>query len=293
MRDVLGTFLSLTNATDADLRRMSWEDVVAGDPVPVESFTELTDAIAKLSFSNPQFNLLFRGQRCDHKTHRKKLGEVTSLLPAAYRSHSEESLNHVRCHLPIWESELITELDKMRCGRPKHSRILLKDIANFRESLWAILQHYGCATPLLDVTHSLQVACSFATHDYEKDVSSTTGYVYVLGMPSIYGMISFSGHEGIVIVKLQSACPPESKRPHYQEGYLVGSVHHTPDPRRFRFRDLALRLIGKFVIRDSDAFWKGTQYKRLPKEILMPDCDKDEMAKRFEKIKKRVISRRP
>jgi hypothetical protein len=286
MRDVMGSFYSFRNATDDELMEMSWEEVVAGEPVPVCNFIELTDAVAKLSFGNPQFNLVFRGQRCDHKTHRRKLGKVTSLLPSSYRSSDEASLDH----LPAWEKELVNELAEMRKGRPKHSRTLVTDIGNFRETLWAILQHYGCATPLLDVTQSLQVASSFATHDYEKDAPSSEGYVYVLGMPSIYGMISFSGHEGIVIVKLQSVCPPEAKRPHYQEGYLVGSVPHTPDPSRFSYRDLALRLIGKFRIPDSDVFWRGLNYRKLPKDILMPREEEDEMTRRFQSVRNRVSS---
>ena len=40
---------------------------------------------------------------------------------------------------------------------------------DFDEVTWAVLQHYGCETPLLDITQSLHVALCFATYDYHNE----------------------------------------------------------------------------------------------------------------------------
>jgi hypothetical protein len=50
----------------------------------------------------------------------------------------------------------------------------------YPEIAWSLLQHYEiCDTPLLDLTHSLHVSCSFAFDSNEGE----TGIIYVLGMP--------------------------------------------------------------------------------------------------------------
>jgi len=62
---------------------------------------------------------------------------------------------------------------------------------------WAILQHYGvCDTPLVDLTHSLRVAASFAHLEFLKAKSKNKrrkyGYVMALAMPYPVGSISYS-----------------------------------------------------------------------------------------------------
>jgi hypothetical protein len=50
-----------------------------------------------------------------------------------------------------------------------------------------MLQHYEvCPTPLLDVTHSLRVAASFAT----EDATDNHAVLYVIAVPQISGAIT-------------------------------------------------------------------------------------------------------
>jgi hypothetical protein len=98
------------------------------------------------------------------------------------------------------------------------------------------------------------VACTFAQHDAKKH-----GFVYVLGLPQLSGAVTASSENGIHIVRLLSACPPNALRPHYQEGFLLCEYPvPTRDAReayqRYEF-DWARRLIGKFRIPAGKSFW--------------------------------------
>ena len=104
----------------------------------------------------------------------------------------------------------------------------------------------------------------------------------MLGLPNINGHISLFPHEGMVMVKLQAACPPEAKRPHYQQGFLVGSIPSDPKPYSYHFRNLVLRLVAKFRIPESCSFWKAG-YSCLPREVLTPT---DEVGEVVQEIKK-------
>ncbi len=280
MNDNMGRIFSFL---DSDQIARTKHDNVAEHPgCEVRRFVQLTDAVAELNFHNPNLNLYFRGQTTDHKMERRrKRGKTrlqTTLLPGAYRKHispdkaaSKEFLTSV---LPKMTGDLMTELERLPSWKRRHHRLLVKGMQHFDETQWAILQHYDCPTPLLDVTQSLQVACWFATHEYPMGVSSEDGYVYVLGLPNIHGHISFFPCDGIVMVKLQSACPPEAKRPHYQQGYLVGSTPHDPQPYTYPCRDVALRLVAKFRIAEPETFWNDVGNRRLSKDVLYPEDDK-------------------
>jgi hypothetical protein len=79
---------------------------------------------------------------------------------------------------------------------------------------WSILQHYEvCRTPLLDVTHSLRIAASFAS-----DGAGDEAFIFVLGVPNLSGAVTASAEAGLQIVRLSSVCPPAAVRPHIQEG---------------------------------------------------------------------------
>ncbi len=138
---------------------------------------------------------------------------------------------------------------------------------------WAILQHYEiCPTPLLDVTHSLHVAASFAF----AGISGTTGesHLYVLGLPQISGSVTVVSDQSLQIVRLSSVCPPTTLRPYFQEGYLIGTfpVLDSLDEKMLYRRsevDCANRLIAKFRLKRS-RFWTGG-FKQLPNDALYPD----------------------
>src|SRR5206468_364868 len=94
----------------------------------------------------------------------------------------------------------------------------VKRLKRHRVLRWAILQHYEvCLTPLLDVTHSLRIAASFASINMPDKV-----YLFVLGVPNLSGAVTASAESGLQIIRLSSVCPPSAVRPHIQEGYLLG-----------------------------------------------------------------------
>jgi hypothetical protein len=144
---------------------------------------------------------------------------------------------------------------------------------------YSILQHYEvCKTPLLDVTQSLKAACSFAILDNKDNV----GYIYVLGIPYMTGRISVDSEEYITNVRLLSIGCSLSKRPFFQEGYLVQTEFTTDSDIKKGELDFNRRLIAIYKFNNNEKFW-GLE-KPIRKEILYPEQDK--MKNICEKIKK-------
>jgi hypothetical protein len=222
------------------------------NPVDVQSYLELATKIAELQYRNRDYVLLFRGQSKDHKNFQHN----TTLKPSLFRDSLvlNPSADTLR--------ERFKDLDKAE-------RILV-DYYSQRESLgkkwverhqivrWAILQHYEvCPTPLLDVTHSLRIAASFATTDGAQEA-----FIFVLGVPNLSGAITASAEAGIQIVRLSSVCPPSALRPHIQEGYLLGeypqmvgfSQKGTLPALRNRFRT---PISGQISIQSADLLEDG------------------------------------
>ncbi len=139
-------------------------------------------------------------------------------------------------------------------------------LRKFEEIRWSILQHYGvCGTPLLDVTHSLRVAASFALNSGRKG-----GYVYIYALPHPQGTITYSTDEELLNVSLLGACPSDALRPHFQEGYLVGTF-----PARVKKKhpalDFGLRLVAKIEIPKKN-FW-DKDFHEIPEDALYPVGD--------------------
>ena len=282
MKDTMPEIRTFVGPNNCEVR--SHKEVAEAAPVPVATFAELIERIATLSFLNPHVNLFYRGQKNNYaKDNSPGVNVTTSLLPSVYRQPTGSGENDEMLRKKKYFKEVLPERTKKLKGwlrklGNKHKRAGFgrgpyKDVEIFSESLWAILQHYECPTPLLDVTGSLHVACSFATYDYEQEDARKEGFVYVLGLPSITSHVSYLAYDGIVMVKLQAACPPEAKRPHYQQGYLVGSLPHSPKPHTYGARDLALRLVAKFHIKDAVRFWQPDGLTALPKKLMMPEND--------------------
>ena len=81
-------------------------------------------------------------------------------------------------------------------------RLRQADIYHNEFVRWAILQHYEvCSTPLLDVTHSLQSALSFAIGD-----GASEGYLFVLALPHLTGPISVSIGSKTIAIDLTQTC---------------------------------------------------------------------------------------
>ena len=149
------------------------------------------------------------------------------------------------------------------------TKIGIQELKRKKYIQWSILQHYEvCGTPLIDFTHSLRVACSFAflrNHDEHA-------YVYAFGLPYITNRISINSEHDLVNIRLLSICPPDALRPYFQEGYLAATsdVEHDYDSKSEL--DFNRRLIAKFKIINNGKFW-GRGFSVIPESALYPEKD--------------------
>ncbi|MBI1923262.1 FRG domain-containing protein [Candidatus Poribacteria bacterium] len=259
-----------------DKRPHTNKEVKESESLEVSTYKDLVKYIAYISFKNPRFSLFFRGQNQDYKDKEN----ASSLYSSIFRPDSGKDLK---------SKTLSKRVEALGVAEEWVQRYLVQDAAfrfegasklrKFREVRWALLQHYEVVpTPLLDVTQSLRVACSFALMNASKH-----GYVYVLGFPHINGSISYSVEEQMLNVKLLSICPPTALRPYFQEGYLVGDFPSSVEKdSQFNF---ARRLIAKFKLCKS-TFWDD-YFKEIPKEALFPN-EEDEVKKICDEIKERL-----
>ncbi|MBR0693712.1 FRG domain-containing protein [Bradyrhizobium lablabi] len=247
----------------------------------VGSYLELATKIAELQFLNRDHVLLFRGQDADHRNVKRN----SSLKPTLFRGISgnpdRATLVTRFGALERAEQILIAEYSKAKLlgiERLKRHRILR----------WSILQHYEvCTTPLLDVTHSIRIAASFASL-----AGSDTAFLYVLGVPNLSGAITASAEAGLQIVRLSSVCPPSAVRPHIQEGYLLGEY---PDMTGYEQKenyfpyemDFGRRLVAKFVF-DPATFWKNDNFPRVAKTALYPSERSDPLYRLALEVKKQL-----
>jgi hypothetical protein len=257
-------------------------DIRSASGHPVNSYLELATKIATLQYRNPEHILLFRGQSNDHKNQFKN----SSLRPSLFRpaTGAKKVPNVARLidrfdYLKRAETALIEHYTN-------NPEFLGADrIRKYRVLRWSILQHYEiCFTPLLDVTHSLRIAASFAS-----DTVNETAYFYVLGLPNISGSITASAESGVQIIRLSSVCPPAAMRPHIQEGYLLGEYPDMPDiDQKQHYKaneiDFGRRLIAKFRL-NPNSFWDGVDFPRITHAALYPDTH-DPLFRIAKKIKK-------
>ena len=150
-----------------DLKIHIGEDTIdKASPFNVKTYRELMRYIARLAYLNKDHLLFFRGQNSDYLN---KAGAST-FYPSIYRGdylpykevlHRFDILNQA-------SEKLVDEfkLDKID-GYP--------EIRRKKYIQWSILQHYEvCHTPLLDLTHSVRVACSFAQQNTDKELSTVS-----------------------------------------------------------------------------------------------------------------------
>jgi hypothetical protein len=219
----------------------------------VHSYLDLVRRVAELQFLNREHVLLFRGQGSDYKNDKRN----TSLKPGLFRAKNGKnpSANVLQNRFNILnEAERILSLEFERTRQMGRERLTRQRVLR-----WSILQHYGiCETPLLDVTHSLRIAASFAS----SNPVDNEAYVFVLGVPNLSGAITASAEAGLQIVRLSSVCPPTAVRPHIQEGYLLGEY---PDMLGYDQKqlykhfeiDFGRRLVAKFRFNPA-TFWNGS-----------------------------------
>ena len=236
------------------------KDVASGDGFPVKTYRELVEYCAALAYLNKDHLLFFRGQGVDFKNKNDK----STFYPSVYRGdylqkreveHRFDILNQASSKLV----ELLSARTKDGTGELKRKKYIQ----------WSILQHYEvCGTPLIDFTHSLRVACSFAQLENENDHA----YIYVFGLPYITNRISINSEHDLINIRLLSICPPDALRPYFQEGYLAATsdIEHEYDSKSEL--DFNRRLVVKFRIPNSSKFWEK-DFKIIPKSALYPQQD--------------------
>lgn len=227
----------------------------------VRNYRDLVEQVARLSYANRNQLVFFRGQDKDFQS---KAGGST-LYPAIYRGD-----NLARAELEV-RFEQLSAAERALTRLFEKERIAgARDVSRKRYVRWSILQHYEViSTPLLDFTHSLRVACSFA------QLSSTDPlcYVYVLGFPYPTNRVSINSEEDIVNIRLLSICPPDALRPYFQEGYMAGTPDVTTDFDNKTELDFRNRLIAKFAIPRAKSFW-NSGFEATPRTALYPSGDR-------------------
>jgi hypothetical protein len=231
----------------------------------VGSYLELATKIAELQYRNRDYVLFFRGQNTDYKNIQRR----TTLKPSLFRAVGKGNPDQVTLEMRF--NVLFQAENRLGYLYNQHQFLGFERLNRQQIIRWAILQHYEvCPTPLLDVTHSLRIAASFAS-----DGSIGDAFIFVLAIPNLSGAITASAEAGIQTVRLSSVCPPSAVRPHIQEGYLLGEY---PDMRGYDQKllyphyeiDFGRRLIAKFRF-DPSVFWRGDDFPKISRAALYPD----------------------
>jgi hypothetical protein len=274
---------SITFLESETVREASLEEVRKGEGLYVRSYAELVEHVAELSFNNPEYLLFFRGQSVDYR-----IDSLTTIHTALFRSYKPDGrLNTLEIKNRFSLLENAEEAIAERFNLPeKFNQTVRERIQKYSILRWALLQHYGvCLTPLLDITHSLRVACSFAFQE-----GGGEPFIFVLGLPQISGSITTSSEHGIQVLRLLSICPPIALRPHYQEGYLVGEFPTISFQQKAHYDraelDMANRLVCKFRLAKHEKFWSSS-FGEIPREALFPD-DRDQVKIAMDRIKRNM-----
>lgn len=243
-----------------ELERHTKGDVTRGEAYPVHRYGDLVKHIARLAYLNKDHLLFYRGQGRQYKN---RAGGVTFYPPIYRGDQLERATIESRFRLLDRASRRLRELFA-NSGIDGHAEVTRKRLIQ-----WSILQHYEvCATPLIDLTHSIRVACSFA----QAASKGRKAFVFVLGLPYVTNRISSNSEHDLVLIRLLSICPPAALRPYFQEGYLAGTADVTADYEDKSELDFNRRLIAQFEIPGSGSFW-GDGLSRVGDKELWPPED--------------------
>lgn len=240
------------------------ETVAKDDAIEVLDYKELRKHIAQLSYANKDSILFYRGQKDDYRN--QKSGKST-FYPTMYRGDRLDKYElKYRWEKLNKASEIF--IKKLRSKYPSKTYIVKRK----RIVQWSVLQHYEVTeTPLIDVTQSLKVACSFAMLDNDNEYA----YVYVFALPYYTNRISVNSEHYLSNVRLLSVAPPQALRPYYQEGFLIGEDEFSETYTNKDELDLNNRLVAKFKFKNTKEFW-GDSEKALTREDLYPKDDEIE-----------------
>ena len=210
--------------------------VAKAEAFPVMTYRQLVEQIAKLAYLNKDYLLFFRGQGIDYRNR----SNASTIYPTIYRG------DYVPQREINYRFQLLEQASREIRDIFEKENIQGNEDLKWKKFLqWSILQHYEvCNTPLLDLTHSLRVACSFA----QIQAKNSYGYVYVFGLPFVTNRVSHNSEHDIVNIRLLSICPPEALRPYFQEGYLACTEDITNEYDSKDKLDFNNRLIAKFKI---------------------------------------------
>ena len=238
---------------------------------PVQTYRDLLEAVSFLGAMNKGLTLFYRGQT-------KNSDPVPTIFRDKWQPlQSGEYVPISAASRPYYFgrlSDLGHAVYKI-CDTPALGLPRWRGLRDLREIQWAIIQHYGIwPTPLIDITSSLRVAASFGLGLFPGSSSSPkVAYLYVVGLPYSTAWISFDANQGLVLARLQSACPPIAKRPHFQDGFLLGTSPlagvEQSDCDESR---LARRLVAKFELHDSGSFW-DSDFPVIGSGALLPRRD--------------------
>lgn len=230
--------------------------------IEIETFHDLIMEIAELSYKNPDVMLFYRGQNNNYVKSKKT--QNATLYPTIYRSNGEKDIKFEFDILEQASSTLMKDLE----NNSSVDKEEIKELKKIKLLQYSILQHYEvCKTPLLDLTQSIKVACSFAILD-NKD---KTGYIYVLGMPYVNGRISVDSEDYITNVRLLSISSSSSKRPFFQEGYLVQTEFASNADIEKGELDFNRRIVAIYKFKNTKTFW-GSE-RPIERENLYPEED--------------------
>ena len=235
--------------------------IVRGNAIEVSSFYDLIMEIAELSYRNPDVMLFYRGQNNNYTKN-----NIATLYPTIYRATDKSNIN--------FDFKVLNEASiKLIAALKADERIdseELKEIRKIKLLQYSILQHYEvCKTPLLDLTQSIKVACSFAILNNKNDI----GYIYVLGLPYINGRISVDSEEYITNVRLLSISSSAAKRPFFQEGYLVQTEFASDIENNIKLDELDFnrRLLAIYKFKNNQQFWG--EERPISENTLYPNND--------------------
>ncbi|CAM2139735.1 FRG domain-containing protein [Pararobbsia alpina] len=265
----------------ADAVTVRCSDVRRGNGHFVNNFLELASKVAELQFRNRDHVLLFRGQRADHRNTQHN----STLKPTLFRARKgNPTPTELQQRFEVLEAaEAYLAEEYVNDGFLGMQRLQRQRIVR-----WAVLQHYEvCPTPLIDVTHSLRIAASFASHG-----AQTEAFLFVLGIPFLGGGLTASAEAGLQAVRLSSVCPPAALRPHVQEGYLLGEY---PEMGGFKQKELyrhfemdfGRRLIAKFWF-NPQTFWTDANFPLVSETALYPPIEWDPLMQLAARVKARL-----
>lgn len=270
-----------------DLRgTKEWPGSYAGGPIEVCSYAGLVDKVAFLAVMNKSLTLLLRGQTSDRwpmlaSIHREKFS-VPGSGDDPMEMEPGKAVDHYLRQLQRIQGAVFDVLDAR--GLPRRMHLVSRPAA-----IWAVIQHYELwPTPLLDLTTSLRVAASFAfgfERDERGNPTAEDGFVFVFGVPTVTGDL-MQPRGASLAIRLNSVCPPSARRPHLQDGVLVGR----DDPKLIRDDPRVAAIpIAKLRLDNSNLnFWRDTDFPPLSKGSLLPEADslRQELQGRLEYVMK-------